>query len=117
MHEGAYCTYIMASRSHTLYIAWRWCHPALRVFVRQVVREYPSLVIGPEERSELDLNSIWHGYRSMNLDTQQRRSILRAKRLGFGSDCARLLTLRKGLSSQEAQAYLAEFEEEVETGQ
>jgi hypothetical protein len=100
-----------------LVVAWRWCHPALRLFIRQVVQEYPSLVIGPEERSELDLNSIWHGYRSMNLDTQQRQSILRAKRLGFGSECARLLTLRKGLSPQEALAYLAEFDEEVETGQ
>ncbi len=100
-----------------LIVAWRWCHPALRMFVRQVAREYPAVVIGPEEHSELDLNSIWHGYRSMNLDAQQRQSILRAKRLGFGPDCARLLTLRKGLSWQEAQVYLAEFEEEVETGQ
>ncbi|MGA7339081.1 MAG: hypothetical protein WBE72_11125 [Terracidiphilus sp.] len=99
-----------------LIIAWRQCHPDLRPFVRQVVRDFPPLVIGPEERSELDLNSIWHGYGSTNLDAQQRRSLLQAKRLGFAEDCARLLTLRKGLSPREVQAYLEEIEQEANAG-
>ena len=99
-----------------LVIAWRHCHPNVRRFVQKVVREFPSVVVGPVERCELDLNSIWHGYREMNLDEQQRHSLLQAKRFGFGSDCAWLLTLHRGLSPQEAQTYLEELEQECEAG-
>jgi hypothetical protein len=95
-----------------LAISWRQCHPNLRVFVRQVVRECPTIVIGPEERSELDLNSIWHGIRLNDLDAQQRRSLLQAKRLGFDSDFTWRLSIYKQISSQEVQAYLAELERE-----
>jgi hypothetical protein len=31
-----------------LIIGWKSCHPALRVFVRQVIRECPSLFFGPK---------------------------------------------------------------------
>jgi hypothetical protein len=95
-----------------LVIAWRRCHPDVRVFVRKVVQECPSVVVGPEERCELDLNSIWHGYSSMKLDEQQRHSLLQAKRFGFGPDCAWLLTLHKDLSSPEVRACLAELKRE-----
>jgi hypothetical protein len=95
-----------------LAMSWRQCHPNVRVFVRQVVQECPSLSIGPEERSELDLNSIWGGVRLNDLDVQQRRSLLQAKRLGFDSDFAWRLSIYKQISSQEAQAYLAELEQE-----
>ncbi len=42
---------------------WQPCRPALRVFLQQVVRECPSVVIAPEERSELDLK----GFGSMGV--------------------------------------------------
>jgi hypothetical protein len=46
-----------------LTVNWEWCRPALRVFLQQIDRECPSVVIAPEERSELDLNGVWHGPR------------------------------------------------------
>jgi hypothetical protein len=95
-----------------LAISWQHCHPDVRVFVRQAVRECPTLVIGPEERSELDLNSIWGGIRLNDLDAQQRRSLLQAKRLGFDSDFTWRLSIYKQISSREVQAYLAELERE-----
>ena len=95
-----------------LAISWRHCHPNVRVFVRQVVRECPTLVIGPEQRSELDLNSIWGGIRLNDLDAQQRRSLLQAKRLGFDSDFSWRLGIYKQMSAQEVQVYRAELERE-----
>ena len=95
-----------------LAISWRHCHPNVRAFVRQVARECPTLVTGPEERSELDLNSIWRGIRLNDLDAQQRRSLLQAKRLGFDSDFTWRLRIYKQISSQEVQAYLSELEQE-----
>jgi hypothetical protein len=46
-----------------LIMKWKWCRPILPVFIQQLERECPSVVIVPEERSELDLNGIWHGVR------------------------------------------------------
>jgi len=102
----------VANEDGRLIVAWRRCHPDLRVFVQKVVREFPSVVVGLEERCELDLNSIWHGYGSMNLDEQQRHSLLQAKSFGFGPDCAWLITTHKNVSSPEVQACLAELERE-----
>ena len=93
---------------------WQPCRPALRVFLQRVVQECPSVVIAPEERSELDLNGIWHGLREKP-DTEQRCMLAKATRLGFGCECARLLSLyRSGAfrSFREAGAYLAEIERE-----
>jgi len=98
-----------------LTIEWKWCRPALREFLRQIARECPSIVIGPEDRSELDLNGIWHGI-SLNLDAQKRRLLVQAKRLGFGSNCRWLLCRYKYISLRKAAAYLAQIERE-ETGE
>jgi hypothetical protein len=79
-------------------IDWQPCRPALRVFLQQVVRECPSVVIAPEERSELDLNGIWNGVRFdwKKPDAQQRETLVQAKRLGFGHKCAELLSRHRG---------------------
>jgi hypothetical protein len=99
-----------------LTIGWKWCHPALRTFLQQAARACPSVVIGPEERSELDLNGVWHGPRG-GPDVQQRRMLVQAKRLGFGSKCEWLLFLHWGIPRREVSAYMAELErEEAGTG-
>jgi len=106
----------VANEEGRLTIGWKWCHPVLRMFLQQVVRECPSVVIANEERSELDLNGIWRGI-SLNLDARQRQLLVQAKRLGFGSDCRWLLCRHKYISIQKAAAYLAEIErEEAGTG-
>ena len=97
-----------------LIMKWKWCRPILPVFIQQLERECPSVVIVPEERSELDLNGIWHGVREKP-DAQQRRMLVRAKRLGFGDDCERLLRLYRRMPFCETGAYLAQIERE-ETG-
>lgn len=99
-----------------LTIGWEWCHPGLRAFLQQVVRECPSVFIAPEEHSELDLNGIWKGREKP--DAQQRQMLAQAKRLGFGGECAQRLSQYKHMSLQEAAAYLTEIErEEAGTGQ
>jgi hypothetical protein len=109
-------TVLLAYDDGRLTIEWKWWRPALRVFLQQVVGECPSVVIAPEERSELDLNGIWYGI-SLNLDQQKRQLLVRAIRLGFGCECKRLLSRYKYISFQKAAAYLAEIErKEVETG-
>jgi hypothetical protein len=90
---------------------WRFCRPDLRTFLQQVARECPSISIAPEERSELDLNGIWHGPRG-GPDAQQRQMLVQAKRLGFGCKCAKLLSLYRSIPFREASAYLAEIEQE-----
>lgn len=98
-----------------LIIGWKSCHPALRMFLQQVARECPSVVIAPEERSELDLNGIWQWRRERTRecpDAQQRRMLVQARRLGFGCECASLLGRYKQISFQKAAAYLAEYEQE-----
>lgn len=112
------CLVRVTNEDGRLVIAWRRCHPDVRGFVRKVVRECPSVVVGPKERCELDLNGIWHGYREMNLNEQQRHLLIQAKRFGFGPDCAWLLTLHKDVSSPDVRACLAQIEqEEAEAGQ
>ena len=59
----------VANEEGRLTIGWKWCHPALQLFLQQVVRECPSISIAPEERSELDLNGIWHGPRGAGCTT------------------------------------------------
>jgi hypothetical protein len=111
---------LVADDEGRLTIEWKWWRPALQVFLQQVVRECPSVVIAPEERSELDLNGIWNGIREKP-GAQQRRMLAKAARLGFGCECAGLLSrYRSGAfrSFREAGAYLAEIErEEAVTGQ
>jgi hypothetical protein len=105
-----------ANEERRLAVGWEWCRPSLRIFLQRIVQECPAIVVGPEERSELDLNGIWHGYRE-KLDAQQRRMLVQAKRLGFGCDCAGLLSRHKHMSFRKAGAYLAEIErEEAGTG-
>jgi hypothetical protein len=107
---------LVAYEDGRLTIEWKWWRPALRAFLQQLVQECPSVVIAPEERSELDLNGIWHGI-SLDLGQQKRRLLVRAMRLGFGCECRRLLSRYKYISFQKAAAYLAEIErEEVDTG-
>src|SRR5712672_627804 len=89
-------------------------------FFSKSYQECPSVVIAPEERSGLDLNGIWHGSREKP-DAEQRCMLAKVARLGFGCECARLLSLyRSGAfrSFREAGAYLAEIErEEAAAGQ
>ena len=99
-----------------LIIKWKWYSPILPVFIQQLERECPSIVIVPEERSELDLNGIWHGPRG-GPDAQQRRMLVQAIRFGFGCECERLLSLYRRIPHREVSAYLAEIErEEAGTG-
>jgi hypothetical protein len=100
-----------ANEERRLAVGWKSCRPALRIFLQQIVRECPSIVIGPEERSELDLNGIWHGLRG-GPDAKQRHMLFQAKRLGFGPDCAKLLNLYRGIPFREMGAYLEEIEQE-----
>ena len=100
-----------------LIIKWKWYSPILPVFIQQLERECPSVLIAPEEHSELDLNGVWHGPRG-GPDAQQRRMLVQAKRLGFGSKCEWLLFLHWGIPRREVSAYMAELEqEEAGTGQ
>lgn len=91
-----------------LNVGWKLYRPAVRIFIEQIARECPSIVIGPEERSELDLNGIWHGYRKQP-DAEQRRMLVQAKSLGFGPDCVRLLNIYRGIPFGECASYLAEI--------
>jgi hypothetical protein len=106
------CLVRVTNEDGRLIIPWRRCRPNVRVFVRQVIRELPSLVVGLEEHSELDLNSIWSGIRLNDLDAKQRQSLLQAKRLGFDSDFTWRLSVFKQMSPREVQAYLTELEGE-----
>ncbi len=108
---------LVAHEEGRLTIEWKWWRPALRVFLQQVVQECPSVVIAPEERSELDLNGIWSRGISLNFDQQKRQLLVRAIRLGFGCECKRLLCRYRYISFQKAAAYLAEIaREEAGTG-
>jgi hypothetical protein len=102
---------LVADEEGRLTIEWKCWRPALRVFLQQVVQECPSVVIAHEVLSELDLNGIWHGIREKP-DAEQRRMLVRAKRLGFGCKCAELLSLYRSMPFREASAYLAEIEQE-----
>jgi hypothetical protein len=95
-----------------LTIEWTWCRPALRRFLQQVAQRCPSVVIGPEERSELDLNGIWNGLRERP-NTQHRRMLVHATRLGFGRECVDLLSRHRAMTRQEAAAFLTEIEQEL----
>jgi hypothetical protein len=104
-----------ADGERRLNIGWKLYRPAVRDFLREVARECPSIAIGPEERSELDLNGIWHGY-GKQPDVKQGRMLAQAKRLGFGPDCVRLLIVYRCMPFRECAPYLAELErEEIET--
>jgi len=101
----------VANEEGRLTIEWKWCRPGLPEFLQRVARECPSLVIGHEERSDLDLNGVWRGS-FLNLDQQKRQLLVRAIRLGFGGKCTWLLARCKYISFQKAAAYLAEIERE-----
>jgi hypothetical protein len=101
-----------------LTIKWRWCRPGLQVFLEQIARECPSITIGPEERSELDLNGIWAGFSRnvrRDLTAQERQQLVQAIRLGFGLECEWLMSRYKCIALQESAANLAEIARE-ETG-
>ena len=101
----------VGKRGGALTVEWKWCRPALRVFLQKLARECSSVVIAREDRSELDLNPIWSG-RWRVRDAQQRRMLVQAKRLGFGWKCGQLLCVHRYMSPREAHAYLAEIERE-----
>lgn len=101
--------FFAANEEGRVVMDWKCCRPALGVFLQQVSRECPSVVIAPKERSELDLNGIWHGI-SLNLDAQKRKLLVQAHRLGF--DCVWLLCRYKYISRRKAAAYLAEIARE-----
>ena len=111
---------IVANEEGRLTMKWEWCRPVLPVFLQQVVRECPSVVIAHEDRSELDLNGIWHGL-WRKPDAQERHMLVQAKRLGFGCKCVWLLRRYKYMAFKDPfrdpPAYLAEIErEEAGTG-
>ncbi len=105
---------LVAHEEGCLRIEWRWWRPALPVFFEQVARECPSVTIGREQRSDVDLNGIWNGVRWAwrKPDAQQRQLLAQAVRLGFGCQCAQLLSRHRDVSQQEAAAYLAECAQE-----
>jgi hypothetical protein len=111
---------LLAYEEGRLTIEWKWWRPALRVFLQRLVQECPSVVVAREERSELDLNGIWRGIsRNLRKDlaAQERQMLVQAKRLGFGCNCAGLLSRYKRISFQKAGAYLAEIErDDAEAG-
>ena len=94
-----------------LTIEWKWCRPALRSFLQQVSPQCPSIFIAPEQRSELDLNGIWHGFK-VQPHSDQRRLLAQAMRLGFAGKCKWLLIRYKYMTNREAAACLAEIEQE-----
>jgi hypothetical protein len=100
---------LVACEGGRLTIEWKWWRPDLRRFLQQAARECPSVVIGQEESSELDLNGIWNGIWSRP-DVQQRRMLVQAKRLGFGCECAALLSRHRYMPYKKAAAYLNEIE-------
>ena len=107
----------VANEGGRLTMEWKWCRPALPIFLQQVAGACPSVVIGHEERSELDLNGIWRGIsRNLrkNLSAQERQLLVEAKRLGFGCDCTRLLSRYKCISFRKAAAYMVEIEQECQ---
>lgn len=111
---------LVAHEEGRLTIEWKWWHPVLPEFFEQVARKCPSLVIGREQRSDVDLNGIWNGVRWTwrKPDTQQRQLLGQAVRLGFGCQCVQLLSRHRDVSPREAAAYLAECaQEQGETGQ
>jgi hypothetical protein len=100
-----------------LIIKWQRYRPILPVFLQQLERECPSIVIGPDDRSELDLNGIWNRVVS-SPDAQERRMLVEAKRLGFGCECVGLLNRHQYILHPNAAEYLAEIErEEAGAGQ
>jgi hypothetical protein len=110
---------LIGDKEGHLTIEWKWWDPALRVFLQQIVRDCPSIVIAPEDRSELDLNEMWSGLASnpnKDLSVQERQNLVQAKRLGFGCDLAGMLGRYKHISPRKAGAYLAELEQEELTG-
>jgi hypothetical protein len=109
---------LVADEEGRLTVEWKWWRPALQVFLQQLARECPSIVIAHEEHSGLDLNGLWRGIsRNLrnDLNAQERQKLVQARHLGFGCDCVALLSRYKHISSQEAAAYLEEIEKE-ETG-
>jgi len=100
-----------ADDDRRLAVGWKFCRPAPRIFLKQIARECPSIVIGPGEYSELDLNGIWHGLRE-EPDAQQRRMLVQAKRLGFGCELPGLLSRYRIVPYRKAAAYLVKIEQE-----
>lgn len=94
-----------------LLVKWTSCRPNLPVFLQQVAREYPSIAMAPEQRPELDLNGVWHGYRE-EPNAEQRRMLAEAKRLGFGRELPKLLWLHRNIPYGLTRTYLAEIEED-----
>jgi hypothetical protein len=106
---------LVAHDEGRLTVEWKWWRPAVATFLQQVARVCPSVVIGHEERSELDLNGIWRGIsRNLrkDLSAPERQMLAQAKRLGFGCDCVGLLSRYKRMSFRKAAAYMAEIEQE-----
>lgn len=99
----------------SLTIEWRWWSPALLVFLQQMVREFPSIVIGPEIRSELDLNEMWRGLArnpNKDLSAEERQKLVQAICFGFGCNLTTMLGRYKHISFRKASAYLAELLQE-----
>ena len=67
----------VACEEGRLIMNWKRCRPDLRTFLQQVAQACPSVVIAPEERSELDLNVIWNGLREKP-NADQRKMLLTA---------------------------------------
>lgn len=104
----------VTSKEGRLIVEWEWWQPSLREFLKQVAQECPSVAIGPEDRSELDLNGIWHGFRSQP-NAEQRRLLGQAIRLGFGCKLAELLSVYRYMPRREAAALLSEIAREGES--
>jgi len=91
-----------------LTIEWKWIRPDLRTFVQQIASECPSVAVAPEVRTELDLNGIWWHNARGKPNSEQRRLLAQAIRLGFGRDCVHYLSLYRSMPLPEARSFLAE---------
>ena len=88
-----------------LAVGWQMCQPNVRIFLQQFAQGHPSIIIGTEECSELDLNGMWNSRTKPN--TEQQKMLVQAIRLGFGCECVQRVGRYKHMSSREAAAYLA----------
>jgi hypothetical protein len=89
----------------SLVVQWRRYHLSLRTLLSTIAGRYPSIIVAPESRSELDLSGF-----ARKPVLEQQRLLVEAKRLGFGADCIKVVMNNpyKRRSMMEAVRYISE---------
>jgi len=93
---------LVADEDGRLAIEWRLYRPALRRFMNEVKREWPSLTVTQERRREVDLIAIWN-----EPEPYRRQVLAEAKRYGLGAACVFLVMSKRHVSFSQAAAYMA----------